>query len=69
MPRMDAMEYAAAVVDEITKRTTCRFWYGNNADGVKMSTTSTAVPQSVMVCSILFQVLGMLTGSRTMEPP
>jgi 1-acylglycerone phosphate reductase len=49
MPRMDALEYAAAVVDEITKRTTGRFWYGNNADGVKMSTTATAVPQSAMV--------------------
>ncbi|KAK7752877.1 hypothetical protein SLS62_005219 [Diatrype stigma] len=49
MPRMDTMEYATAVVDEITKRTTGRFWCGNNADGVKMSTTATAVPQSAMV--------------------
>ncbi|RYP78943.1 hypothetical protein DL769_003108 [Monosporascus sp. CRB-8-3] len=47
-PRMDLMEYAAVVVDEITKRTTGRFWYGNNADRVKMGTTATAVPQSAM---------------------
>ncbi|RYO92032.1 hypothetical protein DL766_003678 [Monosporascus sp. MC13-8B] len=48
LPRMDLMEYAAVVVDEITKRTTGRFWYGTNADRVKMGTTATAVPQSAM---------------------
>jgi 1-acylglycerone phosphate reductase len=54
MARMDAKDYASAVVDEITKRTTGRFWYGNNADAVKMSTTATAVPQDAMVSSRCF---------------
>ncbi|RYP09622.1 hypothetical protein DL764_001164 [Monosporascus ibericus] len=49
LPRMDLMEYAAVVVDEIIKGTTGRFWYGNNADRVKMGTTATEVPQSTMV--------------------
>ncbi|KAI1385785.1 putative hydroxybutyrate dehydrogenase [Hypoxylon trugodes] len=48
MPRMESMEYASKVVDEVVKRTTGRFWCGNNADSVKMSTTATAVPQSAM---------------------
>ncbi|KAK9783957.1 hypothetical protein SCAR479_00516 [Seiridium cardinale] len=48
LPRMDAGEYASVVVDEIAKRTTGRFWYGNNAEAVKMSTTANAVPQSAM---------------------
>ncbi|KAI1471053.1 putative hydroxybutyrate dehydrogenase [Daldinia caldariorum] len=41
MPRMETREYAAAVVDAIKKRTTGRFWCGNNADQIKMSTTAT----------------------------
>lgn len=49
MPRMEAAEYAAAVADQITKRTTGRFWYGNNAESTRMSTTATTVPQSAMV--------------------
>lgn len=49
MPRMEAAEYAAAVADEITKRTTGRFWYGQNAESTRMSTTATTVPQSAMV--------------------
>lgn len=48
MERMDTMEYANSVVDEATKRTTGRFWYGVHADQVKMSTTAFAVPQSAM---------------------
>ncbi|KAI0179899.1 putative hydroxybutyrate dehydrogenase [Hypoxylon sp. FL1284] len=48
LPRMDTMEYATAVVDNIAKRTTGRFWYGNNADAVKMSATAASVPQSAM---------------------
>ncbi|KAI1458760.1 putative hydroxybutyrate dehydrogenase [Annulohypoxylon moriforme] len=48
IPRMDPMEYGTAVVDAITNRTTGRFWYGNNAESVKMSTTATSVPQSAM---------------------
>ncbi|KAH8889143.1 putative hydroxybutyrate dehydrogenase [Thozetella sp. PMI_491] len=48
MPRMETMEYATAVADQIGLRTTGRFWYGQNADMVKMSTTATEVPQSAM---------------------
>ncbi|KAL1852745.1 hypothetical protein Daus18300_012076 [Diaporthe australafricana] len=48
LPRMETAEYAAAVVDQITSRTTGRFWYGNNAESTRMSTTATAVPQSAM---------------------
>ncbi|KAI1377487.1 hypothetical protein F4677DRAFT_453796 [Hypoxylon crocopeplum] len=48
VPRMDTMEYVAVVVNEIAKRTTGRFWHGNNVDAVKMSTTATTVPQSTM---------------------
>ncbi|KAL9620147.1 MAG: hypothetical protein Q9160_005262 [Pyrenula sp. 1 TL-2023] len=49
LQRMDTMEYATVAVDEITKRTTGRFWYGTNAESVKMGTTATTVPQCVMV--------------------
>lgn len=49
MTRTDTLEYATAVVDQIAKRTTGRFWCGNHADAIKMSTTPTAVPQSAMV--------------------
>ncbi|KAI1800745.1 putative hydroxybutyrate dehydrogenase [Daldinia bambusicola] len=48
MPRMETREYATAVVEAIKKRTTGRFWYGNNADQIKMSTTATSVPQSAI---------------------
>ncbi|KAG6358532.1 hypothetical protein INS49_012049 [Diaporthe citri] len=48
LPRMEAAEYAAAAADQITSRTTGRFWYGNNAESTRMSTTATAVPQSAM---------------------
>ncbi|KAI6090487.1 hypothetical protein F4821DRAFT_228371 [Hypoxylon rubiginosum] len=48
LPRMDTMEYGEAVVDSITNRTTGKFWYGNNAEMVKMSTTATGVPQDAM---------------------
>ncbi|KAK6827481.1 hypothetical protein PG987_010822 [Apiospora arundinis] len=48
LPRMETLEYAAAVVDEINKRTTGRFWYGSAADWVRSSTTATAVPQADM---------------------
>lgn len=49
LPRMDTVQYASAVADEITKRTTGRFWYGNNAESTKMGTTATQVPQDAMV--------------------
>lgn len=62
LPRMDTMEYATAVVDEVIKRTTGRFWYGNNADSTRVNTTATAVPQAVMVSSIDFRrVYSLLT--------
>jgi len=49
LPRMPLEEYSAAVTDEIIKRTPGKFWYGQHADLVKMSTTATSVPQSAMV--------------------
>jgi 1-acylglycerone phosphate reductase len=49
MPRMDLEEYSRAVADAIIQRTAGKFWYGQNAEMVKMSTTATAVPQSAMV--------------------
>ncbi|KAI1120276.1 hypothetical protein F5Y10DRAFT_273231 [Nemania abortiva] len=48
LPRMDTMVYANAVVDDIMNRTVGRVWYGTYADQVKMSTTASGVPQSVM---------------------
>ncbi|KAI2472276.1 hypothetical protein F4781DRAFT_9690 [Annulohypoxylon bovei var. microspora] len=35
MPRMDMVEYATAVVDEITKRATGRFWYDNGSATIR----------------------------------
>lgn len=61
LARTDVMEFATIAVDEITKRTVGRFWYGNYADEVKMSTTATAVSQSAMVSSICFSRLRILT--------
>lgn len=58
LPRMEAAEYAAAVADQMTSRTTGRFWYGNNAESTKMSTTATAVLQSAMVSSTWVCVFG-----------
>ncbi|KAI0835112.1 putative hydroxybutyrate dehydrogenase [Hypoxylon sp. FL0890] len=48
LTRMDTMDYATTVVDEILKRTTGRFWCGNNVENVRMSTTATSVPQAMM---------------------
>lgn len=58
LPRMDTAEYATAVAEQITSRTTGRFWYGNNAEATKMSTTATAVPQEAMVSPLCSCVLG-----------
>jgi 1-acylglycerone phosphate reductase len=49
IPRMRLKDYAVAVIDAVVNRTSGKFWYGQNADMVKMSTTSTTVPQSAMV--------------------
>ncbi|KJZ73292.1 hypothetical protein HIM_07296 [Hirsutella minnesotensis 3608] len=56
MPRMETSSYAAQVVDEIVKRTTGRFWCGQNVEMVKQSTTSSSVPQSVMDSGALMGV-------------
>lgn len=49
MPRMPLKDYAVAVTDAMIERAPGKFWYGQNADMVKMSTTNTAVPQVAMV--------------------
>lgn len=49
LPRMPLQDYAVAVTQAIIDRTPGKFWYGQNAEMVKMSTTATAVPQSAMV--------------------
>lgn len=49
MPRMDALGYANAVVDEVEKRISGRFGCGQNADMVKHATTAVAVPQEAFV--------------------
>jgi hypothetical protein len=49
LPRMDLMEFSTAVTEEIIKRTPGKFWYGQNAELVRGSTTNTEVPQVAMV--------------------
>ncbi|OTA62239.1 hypothetical protein K449DRAFT_433896 [Hypoxylon sp. EC38] len=51
---MDTIDYATVVVDEIIKRTTGKFWYGNNVENVRMSTTATSVPQSALDAGFAF---------------
>jgi hypothetical protein len=46
--RMPAVYYALAVVDEITKRTSGKFWYGDYAQDVEYAWTP-QVPQEVLV--------------------
>ncbi|KAI1326041.1 putative hydroxybutyrate dehydrogenase [Xylariaceae sp. FL0255] len=48
MERMDATDYATAVVDDILNGARGRIWHGIHADAVRMSTTSTQVSQSAM---------------------
>ncbi|KAG8161118.1 hypothetical protein KVR01_009382 [Diaporthe batatas] len=48
LSRMERTEYATAVVDQMISRTAGRFWYGNNAETTRLSTTATTVPQSAM---------------------
>lgn len=58
VPRMPLEEYAVAITDAMIERAPGKFWYGQNADMVKMSTTNTAVPQSAMVsCPITLKGL------------
>ncbi|OTA81807.1 hypothetical protein M434DRAFT_37391 [Hypoxylon sp. CO27-5] len=54
LTRMDTIDYATVVVDEIIKRTTGKFWYGNNVENVRMSTTATSVPQSALDAGFAF---------------
>lgn len=46
--RMPTAEYAKAVVDDITKRTSGKFWCGGYADGIKYAFTP-QVPQEMLV--------------------
>ncbi|KAI0873936.1 hypothetical protein GGS24DRAFT_461274 [Hypoxylon argillaceum] len=46
--RMDTLEYANSVTDDILARTAGRVWYGGFAEQTKMSTTATGVPQTAM---------------------
>jgi 1-acylglycerone phosphate reductase len=46
--RMPTAGYATAVVNDITKRTSGKFWFGDYADGVKYAWT-TQVPQEMLV--------------------
>lgn len=65
---MEAAEYAAAVANQITSRTTGRFWYGNNAENDRTSPTATAVPQYGMVSPTWPVYLGIiLTKPRMLE--
>ena len=48
MTRMLTVDYATAVVDDITKQTSGRFWFGEYADGVKYAWTP-QVPQEMLV--------------------
>ncbi|KAK8005867.1 hypothetical protein PG991_012164, partial [Apiospora marii] len=49
IPRMDTMEYANAVADEIiSRRTQGRFWYGTNAELVKGTTVPAGWDQAAM---------------------
>jgi 1-acylglycerone phosphate reductase len=49
VPRMDTMEYAKAVVDQIVARKSGKSWYGENADLVRNATTAVAVPHEALV--------------------
>jgi len=52
MPRMDLMEYATEVAGKISERTAGKFWYGQHADSVKTSATS-SVPQDMIDASAI----------------
>lgn len=58
MPRMDTVEYAKAVVDEIEKGKSGKFWYGEFAEMVRQSTTAVGVPVEAMV-SLVFVWCGV----------
>jgi hypothetical protein len=74
VPRMPTNEYAAPVVDEIAKRNSGKFWYGEYADMVKAVMTPN-VAQEVLVSSgsshgasaakLTFPGCGRCTGNWT----
>jgi hypothetical protein len=49
MPRMETLDYAKAVVDEMEKGKSGKFWYGEFAEMVRQGTTAVAVPLEAMV--------------------
>jgi 1-acylglycerone phosphate reductase len=49
MIRMEAIDYANAVADQVEARTGGKFWYGSNAEMVRQGTTAVAVPQAAFV--------------------
>lgn len=72
MPRMDTIEYAIAVVDEIEKGKSGKFWYGQFAEMVRQSTTAVAVPLEAMVSLMSNEKFNIphsmnLTKSRTLR--
>jgi len=48
MPRMETLDYAKAVVDEMEKGKSGKFWYGEFAEMVRQGTTAVAVPLEAM---------------------
>jgi len=53
MPRMEAALYAEAVVNEMEKGVSGKFWYGEFAEMVKGAMTNVAVPLEAMVSSTM----------------
>jgi len=49
MPRMDAVDYANGVVEQIAARASGKFWYGESAEMARQGTTNITVPQAAMV--------------------
>jgi 1-acylglycerone phosphate reductase len=69
MPRMETLEYAKAVVDEMEKGKSGKFWYGEFAEMVRQSTTAVAVPLEMMVSLAQFRnVAGPETLTQTRMP-
>ncbi len=48
LPRMETIQYANAVVDEIVKRNSGKFWFGEQAESTKAGTTG-PIASSTMV--------------------
>jgi 1-acylglycerone phosphate reductase len=50
MIRMEAEQYAKAVIDEIEKGRSGKIWYGALAEMIRQVTTATDVPLEAMIC-------------------